>query len=131
MKTIPVTCALIVKEGQLLCAQRSEFMTLPLKWELPGGKIEPNESEEECLQREIKEELGLSIKILKRLEPNLHAIQSDKKILLIPFLCEIMDGTLLLAEHKEVVWVDFQKLMELDWADPDVPIIKRFIQLQP
>lgn len=127
MKTIPVTCALIIKEKQLLCAQRSETMSLPLKWELPGGKIEPNESEEECLIREIEEELGLQIKVNNRLEPNLHAIQPDKQILLIPFLCEIMGGNLLLAEHKDVIWHDFQKLMQLDWADADVPIIQRFM----
>jgi 8-oxo-dGTP diphosphatase len=131
MKVVPVTCALIVENGKLLCAQRSETMTLPLKWELPGGKIEPNESEEECIKREIEEELGLKIEIRNRFEPNQHFIKSDVQIVLIPFLCEIVGGNLFLAEHKAVIWLDFQELFDLDWAEADLPIINQFIQSQP
>lgn len=128
MKTIPVTCALIVRNGKLLCAQRSEAMALPLKWELPGGKIENNESEEECLQREIHEELGLVVEVETRLVPNLHEIQPGKQILLIPFRCKITGGTLQPTEHKAIEWLDFTELLHLDWAEADIPIIKQFIQ---
>ena len=127
MKIIPVTCALIVQNGKLLCAQRSENMALPLKWELPGGKIEPNESEEDCLRREILEELGLIIQVENRLDANLHEIQPGKQIQLIPFMCKIIGGTLQATEHKEIVWLDFTELLQLDWAEADVPIIKQFI----
>jgi 8-oxo-dGTP diphosphatase len=128
MKTIPVTCALIVQNGKLLCAQRSETMALPLKWELPGGKIEPNESEEDCLRREILEELGLIVQVENRLDPNLHEIQPGKQIQLIPFMCKIIGGTLHPTEHKAIEWLEFTELLQLDWAEADVPIIKQFIQ---
>lgn len=65
--TIDVTCAIIIKENKIFVAQRSEIMKLPLKWEFPGGKLEENESEIECIKREIKEEINIEIDVVKRL----------------------------------------------------------------
>jgi 8-oxo-dGTP diphosphatase len=65
MNRIKVTCAIIEKESDVLVVQRSEKMSLPLKWEFPGGKIENGESEEGCIVREIKEELNLDIDVSK------------------------------------------------------------------
>jgi 8-oxo-dGTP diphosphatase len=62
---IRVTCAIIEFAGKVLVVQRSKKMNLPLKWEFPGGKIEEGELEEECIVREIKEELNLDIEISK------------------------------------------------------------------
>ena len=56
-KHIHVTCVIIERDGRVLAAQRSASMVLPLKWEFPGGKIDPGESSEECLRRELLEEL--------------------------------------------------------------------------
>ena len=64
---IHVVCAVIEQNGLILCAQRFESMALPLKWEFPGGKIEPGEAEEHALIREIQEELNVDIEILERL----------------------------------------------------------------
>ena len=58
MDLIKVTCAIILFDQKILVVQRSEDMMLPLKWEFPGGKIEKEESEENCIIREIKEELN-------------------------------------------------------------------------
>lgn len=59
MNIIQVTCGIILKDGKVLVAQRSEAMSLPLKWEFPGGKIVRGESEEDCLKRELLEELNI------------------------------------------------------------------------
>ena len=105
-------------------------MSLPLKWELPGGKVEPGETIEECLQREILEELGINIEILEKREFNLHKLDESKSIRLIPFLCQISGGTLELKEHNQIVWLEPQNLLTLDWAEADIPIVERFIKSQ-
>lgn len=69
---ITVVCAIIIKDGKILITQRSEFMSLPLKWEFPGGKLEDYESPEECLRRELKEELNINIHVLEKLVENKH-----------------------------------------------------------
>lgn len=61
MNPIQVTCAIIQSDGKILAVQRSEAMSLPLKWEFPGGKIDLGETAEKCLLREIKEELNIDI----------------------------------------------------------------------
>ena len=63
MKHIHVTCAIIEKDGKVLSTQRSETMAMPLRWEFPGGKVEPNESMQTALTREIREELGAEIEV--------------------------------------------------------------------
>lgn len=128
-KPIRVTCAIIAYKGKVLAAQRSEKMHLPLKWEFPGGKVESSENEEECLIREVKEELNLDIDILEKLSPNEHQYPNKKKIVLIPFLCQYKGGELSLKEHKRVVWLPPSELPDLDWAEADIPILEEFVKL--
>ncbi|WP_217179278.1 (deoxy)nucleoside triphosphate pyrophosphohydrolase [Gillisia limnaea] len=122
-----VTCAIIEKEGKVLCAQRSEKMNLPLKWEFPGGKVEGGEDLATCLKREIKEELGVEIDVLKRLPSNFH-IYSNLKLELIPFRCSLQTFEIDLLEHAKVLWLPVEKLKDLDWAEADVPIVDYYIQ---
>ena len=63
MKTIEVVAAIIIDDGKVFCTQRSNKGEVALKWEFPGGKIEPGEAHEEALIREIKEELSCDIEI--------------------------------------------------------------------
>lgn len=125
---INVTCAIIEKDGFVLVTQRSEQMSLPLKWEFPGGKIEREESTEDCLKREIKEELNIEINIIAPLEPNSHAYPNGKLIRLIPFICEYNSGTLYLAEHADYKWLKKHELLTLDWAAADIPIVNAYIK---
>lgn len=127
-KTIRVTCAIIMKEGKILAAQRSEKMDLPLKWEFPGGKIEQNESPGACLIREIKEELNIEISIEKTFRSNVHSYKEDKQIELIPFLCGYMKGQLVAKEHQQIQWIEPKNLIKLDWAEADVPIVIEFLE---
>lgn len=127
MKLIPVTCAIIEKNGKVLCAQRSETMDLPNKWEFPGGKVEDDEDPVTCLKREIKEELGVEIEVLERLPSNFH-IYSKFKLELIPFRCSLQTFEIDLLEHSRIVWLPVEKLNELDWAAADIPIVKHYIK---
>jgi len=122
-----VSCAIILFHDKILATQRSETMDLPLKWEFPGGKVEANESAEEALIREIKEELDLEITILRPLSPNIHAY-SNKVIRLIPFICQIEDSNLVLKEHLNYRWLTKNELQSLDWAEADIPIMEELIK---
>ena len=126
--TIPVVCALIVRNGFVLCAQRSERMALPLKWEFPGGKLEPDELPEAALKRESLEELGVEIEIGSALQVSEYSYDGVRTIRLIPFLANIIDGNEPKAhEHSEIRWVPNSELLQLDWAAADVPIVHEYL----
>jgi 8-oxo-dGTP diphosphatase len=125
---IHVVCAVIEKNDLVLCAQRSEHMVLPLKWEFPGGKIEANEDEKSALLREILEELNVSIEILERLPEHVHAYTPEKEIRLIPYRCKLAVGATLHArEHAELRWVERHELLALDWAAADVMVVRNLL----
>jgi 8-oxo-dGTP diphosphatase len=124
---IQVACAIIEKDGRVLTAQRSETMSLPLKWEFPGGKIEPQESAAACLSREILEELGISIRILVAL-PSSNWAYPDFDITLHPFVCDLCGGSIQLLEHRAICWLTPEKLPTLDWAEADGPVLRAYLQ---
>jgi 8-oxo-dGTP diphosphatase len=125
---IEVACGVIMNNDKVLCVQRSETMSLPLKWEFPGGKIEKNETPEFCLFREIKEELDITIEILEKLS-NSHFDYGTFEIVLIPYLCKHTGGEILLAEHKEFKWLSYSELTMLEWAPADIPIVKEVVSI--
>lgn len=126
-----VTCALIHRNGRVLCAQRSASMPLPLKWEFPGGKREAGESLEQCVIREIREELGLDIHIVEPIPSTIHEYPDGKKVCLHPFLCRIVGGDLAVKEHVRIGWFLPEELPELDWAEADKPIVEYLINHAP
>ncbi|MDX6190960.1 NUDIX domain-containing protein [Flavobacterium sp. Fl-318] len=128
-KIINVTCAIILKNEKILVAQRSTKMKLPLKWEFPGGKLEFNESEIDCIKREIKEEINIEIEILQKLSNNIHDY-GNFKINLIPFLACYISGDIKLAEHTDYRLLERSELLNIDWAEADIPIVEEFLKLE-
>jgi 8-oxo-dGTP diphosphatase len=128
LNILKFSCAIIEMEGEILCAQRSETMKLPLKWEFPGGKKEKNESYKECLKREIKEELDLEIEIVERLPSFTYRFSNKERIKLIPFRCKALSRDINLTEHQEIKWLGKGQLKKLDWAEADIPIVNYYIQ---
>ena len=118
---IQVVCAVILKENKILIAQRSEQMKLPLKWEFPGGKIEKDEDEIQALIREIKEELNVDILPINRVSSHIHDYGSFK-INLIAYLCNYVSGEIMLLEHLDYEFVEFENLINYDLADADIPV---------
>lgn len=123
-----VTCSIIVQNEKILICQRSAKMKLPMKWEFPGGKIELGESKEECLKREIKEELGIEVNIDKALTPVKHHYPTFS-ICLYPYICTFESGILQATEHAQTMWVDKNDLINYDWAEADIPIINEYVNL--
>lgn len=128
MKHIDVACAIIEYEGKILCAQRSESMSLPLKWEFPGGKIDVGESPEECLRRELVEEMGIFVRVGKRLPLSTHHYPTFI-VTLYPFVCLIESGEIILHEHADIAWLLPNQLNTLDWAKADLPVIESYLDV--
>lgn len=115
---INVTCALIVAKNQLLITQNPESSDHPFRWEFPGGKVKKGETAEECMHREIQEELNIEIEILEKLV----AIEHDygiKKIRLIPFVCRITKGIIQLNDHIAEKWIALNEVYDVDFSEAD------------
>lgn len=125
---IDVSCALITRQnGQILVTQRSAFMSLPLKWEFPGGKVEPGETAAECVVREIAEELGVQIETVEQWTDYL--FDNGKQIIrLIPFHCRLIKGDISLTEHAAFQWLSPGELSSLDWSEADLPILRDYLE---
>ena len=118
-----VTCALIVQHERILVAQRSEQMPHPLKWEFPGGKLRKGETPENCIAREIQEELGVDIHVEDSL-PSIKHYYPGHTVRLLPFVCRIRKGEVVLREHKSHRWVRFEDLTKVDWLEADVGVVQ-------
>jgi 8-oxo-dGTP diphosphatase len=97
-------------------------MNLPGKWEFPGGKLEAGESAEACIRREIREELNLEIQPLYRLP----AARYQGKLELIPFVCKVISGEMVLKEHQDATWDSLPALKSLEWAEADLQVIDHY-----
>jgi 8-oxo-dGTP diphosphatase len=125
---INVTCAIIRnEENEVLIVQRGEKTDHPYKWEFTGGKITGGESEEECIIREVAEELSIDIVICSRLMP----VEYDygyKQIKLFPFVCDTLDELPLLSEHLAFKWIPADDLLKADFSEADIPVAKQYIE---
>jgi 8-oxo-dGTP diphosphatase len=126
---LKVTCAVIINsKNQLLAAQRSEAMPHPLLWELPGGKIKKNEKPEQCIKREIFEEIGTMVQPIIKLDPSVHDYP-ERTVELIPYVCKIVKGTPHPMEHKALEWLDCEQIPTVEWLAADIPILKKACRL--
>lgn len=124
MKNILVVAALIKKDNNVLIARRSTGDENVLgKWEFPGGKVEPNETEEHAIEREIKEEFELDIKANKYITNNVCEYPT-KIVDLRLYECEYISGEFKLHDHSEYKWVNINELLNYDLAPADIPLAK-------
>ena len=123
MKTIRVVAAVIRKDDRIFATQRGygEFKD---GWEFPGGKIEPGETPQQALVREIREELETEIRVGDLIDtieydyPTFHLSMDC-------FWCEIVEGSLELKEHEAAKWLDRESLYTVDWLPADVGVVER------
>ena len=122
-----VTAAVIIKDNSVLIAQRAGDDKLGGKWELPGGKIELGETPQECLKREIKEELDVEINVLNFFAESIYTYQSGT-IKLMAYWCKWISGDLTLKVHSKIVWANQSELNLYDFAPADIPLVKKLSQ---
>lgn len=129
METIVVTAAVIRQGDYYLLAQRKKGSHQELKWEFPGGKVEKGEHPEQCLIREIKEELDVSIRIEDIFQVVSH-VYGEKHIILLCYKCEIYGGEISCIDCADYRWVKPEQMMHFDCAPADIPVIQKIISLE-
>ncbi len=125
-KFIEVTAAIIRKDDRFLCAQRRDSSEQGGKWEFPGGKIEVGETPELCLERELLEEFNIEAKCGEFLCENIHDY-GDKTVNLKAYFIEWTKGGFQLLAHKDIKWLTCDTILDLDWAEADLPIVNKLI----
>lgn len=117
-----VTAAVIEKDGKILLARRKEGDALAGKWEFPGGKLEPGETPQACLRRELMEEFGVETEI----GPFVCASEFDYKhnhIELLVYRAAHLSGEFKLNDHSAIAWVSLAELDNYDLASADIPVV--------
>jgi 8-oxo-dGTP diphosphatase len=119
-----VTAAIIIKDNKVLIAQRAPGQKMSGKWEFPGGKTEEGETLEECLKREIFEELDIQIEVLGKFGENIFKYDMGT-IKLIAFNCQWVSGEIELSVHSQIKWVSGAEFDQYDFAPADIPFVER------
>jgi len=119
-----VTAAIIINNGKVLIAQRAENQQLAGKWEFPGGKVEPGETPEECLKREIKEELGINIEVNDFFGESTYHYDTGT-IKLLAYKSQWIDGECKLSVHSRIKWVKPYELENYDFAPADIYFVNK------
>lgn len=124
MNEIEVVGAVIVTDGLVLAARRSESMSLPGYWEFPGGKVEAGEPPQVALVREISEELHCAVEAGPMITTTRHSYEFGV-VHLTTFWASLLGGVPTASEHSELRWCEPSELGRLDWAPADRPAVER------
>lgn len=128
MKRVEVVAGIIFFKDQILCVQRpkNKRAYISEKFEFPGGKIEKGETKKEALQRELLEELSISVNIKSLYLTVVHEYP-DFELTMHSFVCEVPTKELTLNEHISQEWLTLKELEQLDWAAADIPIVDKLV----
>ena len=127
MKRIEVVAAIIRHEGRILATQRG-YGDFKDGWEFPGGKMEPGETAEEAVVREIREELKVEI-VPERLVTTVECDYPKFHLTMHCFLSSIRSGTVSLVEHEAAKWLKPDELDSVDWLPADVEAVQLLKQM--
>lgn len=125
---IDVVGAVVVRGGLVLAAQRGPGMAMAGHWEFPGGKIEPGESPQEALVRELREELRCEISVGDRVETTSHAYDFGV-ITLTTYFATVISGEPRVTEHAQLRWIPVADLRSVEWAPADMPAAERVMRV--
>lgn len=119
-----VVAALLSRDGRVLVSRRRADQAMPLKWEFPGGKVEPGESPAAALVREVREELGCEVEVARIEEVVFHPY-ADFDLLMLVYRCRVIAGVPTALAVGEVAWVTPAQLPGLDLLPADFPLAHR------
>jgi len=123
-----VAAGIIVSDGRVLLTRRAENEHEAGLWEFPGGKLEAGETPQQCLERELREELGVRIRAGKVLAESDYRYHHGA-IRLLAIWAEIVSGPMALSVHDRAEWVSLEQLESYDLAPADVPIARKLREI--
>ena len=127
MKTVKVVAA-VIRNGDMIFATQRGYGNFKDGWEFPGGKVEPGETSQKALVREIREELDAEVKVGELIEtveydyPKFHLSMDC-------FWCELLSSEIVLREHEDARWLSADKLYSVDWLPADIGIVEKIKQV--
>ncbi len=124
---VEVTAAIIMEGKKIFIAQRPYGKKFGGRWELPGGKLEIGESGEECIIRELKEELGIEVKEAEHFLTVEHSYPNFS-VKLFSYIIKEWKGKIDLKEHQAMKWVSIDEAMESDILEADLPILEKLFR---
>ena len=127
LNTKRVCCAIIKKEDKVLIAKRSDEKYRGF-WEFPGGKVKKDESDKNCLERELTEELGIKT-ITGKIFSEVNFEYPNFKIHLLAYYSIIVEGAPKNLEHLELKWVTISELNKYKFLEADIPIVQELIKI--
>ncbi|KUJ83802.1 8-oxo-dGTP diphosphatase MutT [Microbulbifer flavimaris] len=127
-KQIDVAAAIICKENKIFAARRRVGKHLAGLWELPGGKLEEGETPEQCLARELEEELNIKARIGSLISENIFDYGA-KAIRLMAYEVKCFSGDFRLIDHDAMCWLALNELNTIEWAPADIPLLDRYKEL--
>lgn len=116
-----IVAAVIIEGGRVLACQRSAPPEAAGKWEFPGGKVEPGETDGQALARECAEELGITVEVGARVGPDV-PLAHGRAVLRV-YAVEVLDGVPEALEHSAMRWLAVDQLNSVPWLPADVPIV--------
>ena len=122
-KHIVVVAAIVVRDGRIFATQRG-YGDWKDWWEFPGGKVEPGESPEDALKREIREELATEIE-MDELFTTVEYDYTKFHLTMHCYLCTIVNGELSLLEHEDARWLAIDELDSVKWLPADKDVIEK------
>ena len=126
MKTIQVVAAIIVRGQEVFCTQRG-YGQWQGWWEFPGGKMEPGESPQEALKREIYEELDADIKVEDLLE-TIEWDYPDFHLTMHCYWCRLASDSICLNEHQDATWLTAENLRSVKWLPADEGLVAKIAE---
>ncbi len=128
VKVKRVVAGILVRGDEILCCQRSARDPMPLKWEFPGGKIEPNETPDAALVRELVEELNLTAEIGPLVETIRHSYNPGVIIELYFFRIDRWSGEMQNKIFADIRWVHRSEMTKLDFLEADLGLVKEIAE---
>ena len=124
MSMLVVAAAVVERDGRVMLCQRLPHAHNALKWEFPGGKLEPGESPEAALARELKEELGIAVAV-GRVRDAVYHRYADRDVLVLFYGCGILSGEPETVECNAIAWAAPGEMAGYDFAGADLAFVKR------